>query len=66
MAVFFPAASTAQNSPELKIDIRNVAQDTYATTLWLYSYDQLMVKFGYTQKTKKFEKIFHLKFDVTE
>ena len=33
---FFSAAPTVQNSPELKIHIRNVAQDTFVyTTLCL-------------------------------
>ena len=36
--IFFSAAPTAQNSPELKIHIRNVAQDEIplSTTLWFY------------------------------
>ena len=32
----------------------------------MYKIDQKVLKFGYSEKATKFEKIFHLKFDVTE
>ena len=37
--IFFSAAQTAQNSPELKVNIRNVAQDTsvYYSVVWTLS-----------------------------
>jgi hypothetical protein len=37
---FFSAAQIAKNSPELKIHIRNVAQDTsvYYSVMWKYAY----------------------------
>ena len=37
-------------------------EDRRSMTIIYYCY----VKFGYSEKTKKFEKIIHLKFDVTE
>ena len=34
--------------------------------LWILVFCQKKLKFEYSEKATKFEKIFHLKFDVTE
>ena len=40
-------------------DVKNPNQIIFVSPTYL-------VKFGYSEKATKFEKIFHLKFDVTE
>ena len=39
---------------------------TNANFMPQYFQKKSLVKFGYSEKATKFEKIFHLKFDVTE
>ena len=48
-------------------DFTTVVLDTLAWGyVFLQVYSYLVIKFGYYEKATKFEKIFHVKFDVTK